>query len=245
MGDETNNLPVASAVRRDWWTIAGFVIVGVAAVIASFSAQAGLAVLAGWSRPAALLLPVTIDVYGLTAVRLRSWVTSPHARKAADVNAAVAIVVSVAGNVVFHAVQAHALDLGGRRWLLVVAVGMVPPLALGALAHLAALASREQVVRPGPATVHDAVPAVAQARVREVGTGEAEPVDADCVSGEVRRGSEPVPVSGPGDPLLATATEVFAEELAAGKVPSLRRIKESLKVGQPRAVRIRAALAGT
>jgi uncharacterized protein DUF2637 len=45
------------------------------------------------------------------------------------------------------------------------------------------------------------------------------------------------------DPVLATARERFAEQLADGAVPSVRAIKRELKVGHPRARRIRAVLA--
>jgi hypothetical protein len=46
------------------------------------------------------------------------------------------------------------------------------------------------------------------------------------------------------DPVLASARETFAETLSAGSVPSVRSIRRELKVGHPRAVRVRAALAG-
>ncbi|MCW2904765.1 MAG: hypothetical protein JWO67_7030 [Streptosporangiaceae bacterium] len=44
-------------------------------------------------------------------------------------------------------------------------------------------------------------------------------------------------------PVLASARERFAEQLAAGDLPSLARIRGEMRVGHPRAVRIRAALA--
>jgi Protein of unknown function (DUF2637) len=45
------------------------------------------------------------------------------------------------------------------------------------------------------------------------------------------------------DPLQETAAEVFAEQLAAGQVPSIRTIRAQLHVGQPRAQRLRDYLA--
>lgn len=45
------------------------------------------------------------------------------------------------------------------------------------------------------------------------------------------------------DPALATARDRFAEQLADGSVPSARAIRRELKVGHPKATRIRAALA--
>jgi Protein of unknown function (DUF2637) len=45
------------------------------------------------------------------------------------------------------------------------------------------------------------------------------------------------------DPLQEQATELFAEQLAADKVPSVRAIRSQLRVGQPRAQRLRDYLA--
>jgi hypothetical protein len=58
--------------------------------------------------------------------------------------------------------------------------------------------------------------------------------------------SPAVPVSPgpPADPLIATARDRFAEVLAAGSVPSLRALRRELRIGHPRAVRVREALAG-
>lgn len=41
----------------------------------------------------------------------------------------------------------------------------------------------------------------------------------------------------------ARATKVFADDLAARRVPSVRAIRAQLHVGQPRAQRVRAHLA--
>jgi hypothetical protein len=47
----------------------------------------------------------------------------------------------------------------------------------------------------------------------------------------------------PRDPLHEQAAHMFAEELAAACVPSVRAIRARLHVGQPRAQRIRGYLA--
>jgi hypothetical protein len=53
----------------------------------------------------------------------------------------------------------------------------------------------------------------------------------------------PVPaVPAAPDPHLDRACEVFAEDLAAGTVPSIRKIKEGLRIGQPRARQVHAHL---
>jgi hypothetical protein len=49
-------------------------------------------------------------------------------------------------------------------------------------------------------------------------------------------------VSG-ADPLRVRAGEVFAADVAAGRVPSIRAIGSRLRVGQPRAQQVRAYLA--
>jgi hypothetical protein len=46
------------------------------------------------------------------------------------------------------------------------------------------------------------------------------------------------------DPLQEQAVELFAEELAADRIPSVRAIRAQLHVGQPRAQRVRNYLAG-
>ena len=45
------------------------------------------------------------------------------------------------------------------------------------------------------------------------------------------------------DPLRVQAAEVFAADVAAGRVPSIRAIRSRLGVGQPRAQQVRAYLA--
>jgi Protein of unknown function (DUF2637) len=57
-------------------------------------------------------------------------------------------------------------------------------------------------------------------------------------------GAERVPeaVSG-ADPLRVRAAGVFAADVAAGRVPSIRAIRARLRVGQPRAQQVRAYLA--
>ena len=49
--------------------------------------------------------------------------------------------------------------------------------------------------------------------------------------------------AGVPDPLQEQAAEIFAGQLAADRVPSIRAIRAQLHVGQPRAQRVRAYLA--
>jgi hypothetical protein len=54
--------------------------------------------------------------------------------------------------------------------------------------------------------------------------------------------AEQVAVSG-ADPLRVQAAEVFAADVAAGRLPSIRAIRSRLRVGQPRAQQVGAYLA--
>lgn len=45
------------------------------------------------------------------------------------------------------------------------------------------------------------------------------------------------------DPMQVSAAQLFADDLAANRVPSVRAIRARLHVGQPRAQRVRAYLA--
>lgn len=128
---------------RDWLTDAGLLVAALAAITSSGAALAGLARLAGWPSWLALMLPATIDLYAITATRI--WLsrrtTSERAMRYARANALTGIAASVAGNAVYHAIEAGAVQI--PRWVLVVAVSMVPPTVIGALAHLIALRAND------------------------------------------------------------------------------------------------------
>jgi hypothetical protein len=57
---------------------------------------------------------------------------------------------------------------------------------------------------------------------------------------ETRQEPRPSPEA---DPLQARAAQEFADDLAAGRTPSVRAIRARLRVGQPRAQQVRAYLA--
>ncbi|WP_165977487.1 DUF2637 domain-containing protein [Nonomuraea diastatica] len=173
--------------RRDWWTLGGVGVVAAAAVIASFTAQAGLGRLAGWDAALALpgglevslswLLPLCVDAYGAVATRITvNAKYSAETRKHALIHAVGAVVVSIIGNAIYHALEAGVLHLGSSRWVLVVAVSMVPPVALGALAHLMALCARDDTTEPAscePAS--ESAPAAAPVRTDDAPTAEPSP----------------------------------------------------------------------
>lgn len=138
---------VSLSARRDWLTDAGLLVAALAAIISSGAALAGLARFAGWPDWLALMFPATIDLYAITATRI--WLsrrtTSERARMYARANALTGIAASVAGNAVYHALVAGAVQV--PRWVLVVAVSMVPPTVIGALAHLIALRTSDPDTR--------------------------------------------------------------------------------------------------
>ncbi|MFF0249649.1 hypothetical protein ACWEU6_17895 [Streptosporangium sandarakinum] len=278
--------------RRDWMVIGCVLLVALATVTASFTAQAGLGELAGWTTALhvfglkvsmAWLLPVTVDAYGIAATRI----ATNKARYSAEVrghafgHALAAVVVSVLGNAMFHLIEAKVIVLGGAAWVLVVAVSVVPPIALGGLAHLLGVAARTEVETAAPAstfveqespgeTVVEQVPAAPVTRaegvtadtLRQIEADKtvagrvpvevAEPGTAGPAGGEVEPPAVPaVPAPSPAPtPVLTPAPDVlfpvaaakYAAQLAEGKVPSITRIKADLKIGQPRAARIRAYL---
>lgn len=141
-------------IRRDWTVIGCVLLVALATVTASFTAQSGLGELAGWTTvfhvfgvevAMSWLLPITVDAYGIAATRIATDKArySAEVRRHAFGHALAAVVVSVLGNAMFHLIEAEVIVLGGAAWVLVVAVSVVPPIALGGLAHLLGVAARE------------------------------------------------------------------------------------------------------
>lgn len=126
------------ALRRDLWVSAGIAVSATSAAISSFSGLRSLAILTGWPEGLAPLLPLTVDAYAMTATRvwLAASTSSARARRFARWNAIAAIGLSIAGNAVSHAITAHLLS---ASWGIVLAVGSVPALVLGLVAHLAVL----------------------------------------------------------------------------------------------------------
>lgn len=169
-------LPNRRAHRPDPIERGGLAVVITAAVVLSFSALAGLGrmvgfgelALAGWNFPLSLLVPLCIDAYGATAGRIATnRAYSETTRRHAMIHSVIAIGAGIAGNAAYHLIEGQVLDLGGARWVLVVVVSIVPPVALGALVHLMSECARdrqaaEQVHAPLP------VPAAVPAEVREV-----------------------------------------------------------------------------
>ncbi|MFL6072790.1 MAG: DUF2637 domain-containing protein [Mycobacteriales bacterium] len=113
-------------------------ITAVSAAVSSFAGLRSLAVATGWPVQLAPLLPFTVDAYAATATRV--WLSrstaSKRTRRFARWNAIGAIGLSLAGNAIWHLLAAQVIAVS---WLIVVAVGAVPPTVLGLLSHLAVL----------------------------------------------------------------------------------------------------------
>ena len=135
MTTTTLDQPGAHAPNRDVLFAVGMAAVSLAAAVSSYSGLATLADLVGWNHKLALLLPVTIDAYALTATRV--WLSPKtagyRARRWAKGNAIGAIATSVAGNAVAHAANAAVFHV---TWPIVVAVSAIPSIVLGLITHL-------------------------------------------------------------------------------------------------------------
>lgn len=124
--------------KRDVYVAAGMFVSAASATVSSFDGLRSLALLAGWSVYMSPLLPLTIDAYALSATRvwLADSTASDRARRFARRNAVGAILASLLGNAMYHAVAAGLVEMS---WVVVVVVGGVPPVVLGLVSHLAVL----------------------------------------------------------------------------------------------------------
>lgn len=129
----------------------GLTVVTVAAVVASFSTLASLAVFTGWGQRSSWLLPASLDALGMTAclVWLNAEASDKSRRYARGLTWAAAGL-SILGNGAGHLATTGHLSQG---LLLVVLVGAVPPAALATTVHLIVLVSSST-----PVPVPDAAP---------------------------------------------------------------------------------------
>ncbi|MFF0867609.1 hypothetical protein ACFYUV_38010 [Nonomuraea sp. NPDC003560] len=152
--------PTRRAQRPDRIEVGGLAVVTTAAVVLSFSALAGLGLLVGfgdialpfgWHFPTSLLVPLCIDAYGATAARIavnRHY--SAETRQQAKIHGIIAISVGILGNAAYHLIEADVIDLGDARVGLVIAVSVIPPVALGALVHLMSLCAADRRTHDEP-----------------------------------------------------------------------------------------------
>jgi hypothetical protein len=214
-----------------------------------------LATVAGWPVWYAWLLPVCVDAYAVTATRV--WLVgstrSRRARRFARTNAGAAIFLSLAGNACWHLVAAHLLAVS---WPVVLAVGAVPPLILGAVSHLAVLRSQvdlpvpEAVLSPAVRTEDRAGTAIRIADgPRTAVSTEAGPADGPGSavgtaagpgrSGLPRRATESGPQYETAAELLAAARAADAAHRAAhGRAITRDALRQTLRIGSGRATEV-------
>jgi hypothetical protein len=188
----------------------------------------------GFQVNTAITLPVGVEAYG--AYALGAWLTPDTpaaARRFARRSALGALALGMAGQVIYHLLAAaHA---SRAPWPVVVLVACLPVVTLGFGAALTHLLRTHPAADPepgpgphpadapaGPPQVHPAPVPDAAPRVRSVARTR-------------RRTRKPV--------TEAVAEVHFAADLAAGLVPSARRIRAELHVGQDRARLLRDHLA--
>jgi hypothetical protein len=218
----------------------------------------------GFQIDTAITLPVGVEAYGAYAPY--AWLNLPAghpARTFATRSAIGSLVLGMLGQVAYHVLAAaHATR---APWPVVVLVACLPVVTLGfgaALTHLLRSAPEHTA---GPATADEmraelAAALTAPGAVPASGT-ETEPVPeaypaasgptvAPAADASVDRliswltsGGTPVPEPSAGlDGHGRAARELFAAELAAGEVPSIRAIRSGLSVGQDRAQQVQAYL---
>lgn len=251
-------------MKRDWVLIVAVVLVAASTVIASFTAQSGLGEHAGWLAYVTLfhtvdlhlswLLPLTVDAYGVAATRIATNKLrySPEVRQQAFRHALAAVAVSVVANAVFHLLEAHVIVLGGYAWVLVVAVSIVPPVALGGLAHVLSVAARDEVEAvPEPVSELTVIHRQVHAPLVPVQVDEPHLTDDDLSrllddepTPEVEVQANAVPESDQDAPYRPAAVAQFLAEVAHGEPPSVRTIKDRMNVGTDRARRLQAYLGG-
>lgn len=124
---------------RNGWTWFGIGVIAVSAAVMSFSALWRLAERANVAVSLAWLLPVAVDATIVVATRV--WLigdAGTRVTRYARRLAITALLLSVAGNAAEHGMAAYGV---AAPWWVLVAVSAVPPAALGATVHLAALLS--------------------------------------------------------------------------------------------------------
>lgn len=139
--------------QHDAWVTIGMVVSATSAALTSFDGLRQLALAAGWADVMAPLLPATIDCFAATATRI--WLAkstgSERARRFSRACAIGAILLSLAGNAIYHLIAANLLEV---TWLIVLGVGAIPPAILGLISHLAVLRTQQDTApEDEPSTV--------------------------------------------------------------------------------------------
>lgn len=247
---------------RDGWVMAGMAIAAASAATASFTGLRGLALAAGWPDHLSWLLPVTIDAYAMTSVRV--WFApTGHGRRGrrfAQANAIGAIGASIAGNAVYHALSVGLIQV---TWPVIVVVGAIPAAVLGLTAHLHALRTLDHEDPTGGISAapphEDSVRAEDTQQDRPAHRPRTSPKDhtEDNVEERTEAGPAPEPVTGPRprprrrakprteDELIAAARAADARYRASHNGRPIPRdaLRTALRIAGPRATELRRLLA--
>lgn len=223
-----------------WLVWLGALTVSGAAAALSFASLSALARACGVSPSLDWLFPVAIDAGVLVSTKF--WLTpglADRATRFARTLMLALILVSCLFNV-----SAHLLTpIPGTPFLLSAAVSLLPPLALAGVIHLMVLARAKTA--PVLAVPEPVLAPAAQETIPEI--ADPAPVLSDPEPG-------PGPESGPdatvltmrprntGDEDQALLDELRALTQELGTVPSIRVIKERLRVGHPKAKKLQDAL---
>lgn len=222
-------------------------LIALPAAVAVWSGWVGLGTLCGFGviRPlpgiwdsahlnTAITLPIGVESYGSYA--LAAWLSPgvpQSARTFAKWSAIGALTLGMLGQVAYHLLSAaHAAR---APWPVVVLVSSLPVVVLGfgaALSHL--LRGAEGVSASAPEVHPEGVPEPLSATAPE-----SAPVSAPKSAPRVKAKSG---VKRTAKPRQADPVDLYAAELAAGEVPSLRRIRADFHIGQPKAQQIQAEL---
>jgi hypothetical protein len=254
-----------TAVRR--WPLA---LIASPAAVAIWSGWVGLGGMCGFGpiHPlpgiaggvvinTAITLPVGVEAYG--AYALRAWLTPgvpERAQRFARRSAIGALALGMCGQVIYHLLSAaHATR---APWPVVMLVSCIPVITLGfgaALTHLlrepvpgssplAAIAVPEPEPEPVPELPAVIKPAVVPGRpAGDIPEPVAVPVSEPSPVPVPKPAPEPAPeLAGHLNGHAHQAAEVFAADLAAGRVPGIRAIRTRLHVGQDKATQVQAYL---
>lgn len=219
-----------------WSTVVAVVCVAAVAAVVSYRHAYALVRAYGEDGSTAWLVPLTVDglILANSMVLLHSARRQLPAPPLARWLLGLGIAATLAAN------SAHGLDYGVVGAL----VAAWPAIALVGTYELLMLLIRHTRQTPEttvePTHGVEAIPATA----RNTSAGDAAAAGPNQERGKVRaRRAVHAHSARSGSPLLADATKAFANELAAGRVPTIRAIRSRLRIGQTRAQRLRAHLA--
>jgi hypothetical protein len=222
-------------VLKDKTTVVGLTVVGLAAAVLTFTTLFSLAVACGFDPRLAWLLPVSVDVAGLVALRI--WLR--EGPEFAQALMMACIVLSVAGNATQHGLAAYNMPI---PWWVIVVVSAVPPSVLAAVVHLAHRVARSGAASSDAAQERDTGPV--QATVKGVVSPDHREPD--------RHDEVPAIESGPVDqaePSRPAEDDELLPDLVQWSekdgVPSRNAVMKRFGVGTTRATRLLEQLART